>query len=163
MNPERIRFSVEVVGITAVVLSLMFVGFELKETRDMNLAELQHDRLALSHSTYLTVLESEPALAHFGKNVYTVENGVLWKEDGATESQRTAGLVLAEVQLGSWEIESRFIEQGFAIRTIEDFESEVRQRFLDQPRFAAVWPLWRYPGDESNAFYRMVNRVISEK
>ncbi len=39
MNPDRIRLSVEDVGITALVLSL--VGFEIKQTRDMNLAQLQ--------------------------------------------------------------------------------------------------------------------------
>ncbi len=69
MNPDRIRLTVEVVGISALVLSLLFVGFELKQTRDMNLAKLHHNRLALFHNNMLSMLESDHALmysGHFG-------------------------------------------------------------------------------------------------
>jgi hypothetical protein len=163
MNPDRIRLSVEVVGITALVLSLAFVGFEIKQTRDMNLAQLQLNRLELFHNTMLAVLESEPTLIHLGKTYYTEENGVSWKNEGLDDVQRAAALVLAEAQLSAWEIQSYIIEQGFDIRTAQDFESEIGARFAQNPALEAVWPLWRYPGDEINTYYGIVNRALSQQ
>ena len=163
MNPDRIRLSVEVVGIAALVLSLIFVGFELKQTRDMNLAELQRDRLVLAHDSMLAVLESEPALIHWGQNIYTEENGVLWKGAELNEIQRAAALVLAEAQLSRWEIESYMIEQGFEIRTVQDLETEIGHRISQNPILEVVWPLWRYPCDESNMFFRVMNRALSQQ
>ncbi len=160
MNPDRIRLSVEVIGITALVLSLLFVGLELKQTRDMSLAELQHNRLVLFHTTMLAALESESALVHYGKNIYTEKNGVLWTSAELNEKERAAALLLADAQLASWEIETRFIELGFAIRTFEDLESEIGTVMARNSALSAVWPLWRYPGDEVNSFHRMMIRIL---
>lgn len=163
MNPDRIRLSVEVVGIAALVLSLVFVGFEIQQTRDMNLAQLQLNRLELFHNTQLAALESEPALIHLGKNFYTEENGVSWKSVDLNEAERAAALVLAEAQLSAWEIQSYIIEQGFEIRTAQDLETEIAFRFSKNPVLEAVWPMWRYPGDEINTFYGIVKRALSKQ
>ena len=69
MKNEKMRLVAESIGIAAVVSSLVFAGFEIQQTRDMNLAELPHNRLALTHSNMLAVLESEPTLAYFGSHI----------------------------------------------------------------------------------------------
>ena len=108
----------------------------------------------------LAALESDSALVHYGKNIYTEENGVLWVSAELNEKERAASLLLADAQLAAWEIESRFIELGFTIRTLEDLESEIGSAMARNSALSAVWPLWRYPGDEVNNFYRMMNRIL---
>jgi hypothetical protein len=163
MNPDRIRLTVEVVGISALVLSLLFVGFELKQTRDMNLAELHHNRLALFHNNMLSMLESDHALMYLEKLVYTEENGVSWRPGELTDLERAAALANAEARIAAWDIEYRFMEQGFPMKTIEDFESEVARFAREGSAIRGVWPLWSYPGEDDQQFYVMMNRVLSEK
>jgi hypothetical protein len=162
VKAENLRFVAEAIGITAVVLSLVFVGFEIQQTRDMNLAELQHSRLALTHSNMLAVLESEPALEYFGTQIYTPVNGVVWEPENLSETQRAAALVQAEARLIVFEIEHRFIEQGFIVREFSDLEAEISEMVGDEPAIRAVWPLWRYAGDEVNGFFRMMNRILDK-
>ncbi len=99
MNPDRIRLSVEVIGITALVLSLIFVGLELKQTRDMNLAQLHYDRLRPYFDHQLAVLESDSALALVAK---ASEDDVIWDSDGLTELERGAAITGAQVRLQDW-------------------------------------------------------------
>ena len=49
MQIERFRFVVEMLGITSLVVSLMFVAYELQQTRDMNLAQLEYNRISVIH------------------------------------------------------------------------------------------------------------------
>jgi hypothetical protein len=156
------RLVAEAIGVAAVVLSLIFVGFEIKQTRDMNLAQLQHDRIALFHSNMLAAMESEPTLRYLGSHVYTPENGVVWRPENLGELERAAALVHAEARLAALETEYRYIEQGFSIREFADLEAELTEIVGDEPGIQGVWPLWRYPGDEVNGFFRMMNRVLGE-
>ena len=162
MNTERIRLYAETVGIAALVISIAFVGYELKQTRDMNLAEMQQTRLAAHQANMLALLESESGLAYFGKHMYSEAKGVTWSDPELDEIQRAAALVHAEAWLIVWEMEHRMIEQGFSIRTFNDLESEVMSTVAGSPTFKAVWPLWRYPGSEANGFFRMMNRVLAD-
>jgi len=162
MNPNHIRLSAELIGISALVLSLIFVGFELKQTRDMNLAELQFNRLSLLHDQNLAMVESEYALNYLNKLVYTDENGVSWRPEELSDLERAAALSTAEARITAWDIEHRFILQGFSIKTIEDFESEVRQYSVEGSAIRGVWPFWRYPGEDEQPFFVMMNRVLSE-
>ena len=74
MSSDRARTLAEVIGVSAIVISLVFVGFELKQTRDMNLAELQFKRLSLFHSLMLASLESESVLNASLKIIYTEDD-----------------------------------------------------------------------------------------
>ena len=109
----------------------------------------------------LAVLESEPTLSYFGSHIYTAENGVVWDPPGLDDLQRAAALVQAEARLIVFSIEYRFIEQGFSIREFADLEAEVAEIVADEPGIRAVWPLWRYPGDEVNGFFLLMDRVLS--
>ena len=161
MNLDRIRLTVEVLGITALVLSLMFVGFELKQTRDMNLAKLKHDRYLLFHNNMMAVLESESALAFHSKYVYTKKKGVTWNPAELTEFERTAGLIHTEARLAAWAMDYDYIEQGFSVRTFDDLESEIRNNVTQNGPIRGVYPLWMYPGHEVHGFSGMMHRVLS--
>ena len=162
MDTARVRVYAETMGIVALVISVGFVAYELKQTRDMNVAEMQQTRLAAHHANMLAVLESDAALAYFGKTMYSEENGIAWRDPDLGELERAAALVHTDAWLVVWEMEYRMIEQGYDIRSLEDMESEVAAIVAGSPTFKAVWPLWRYPGDEINGFFRMMNRVLAE-
>jgi hypothetical protein len=86
---------------------------------------------------------------------------VVWDPHDLDDIERSAALTHADARLTALEIEYRFIEQGFATRDFADLEAEVSAVVVDEPAIRAVWPLWKYPGDDINGFHRMMNRILA--
>ena len=162
MSSDRARTLAEVIGVSAIVISLVFVGFELKQTRDMNLAELQFNRLSLFHSLMLASLESESVLSASSKTIYTEANGIIWNTPELSELERASLLVRADARIVSWDIEFKIIEAGFAIRKREDLKSEIIETLQLDPSIRAVWPLWDFPGSENIGFYKLLAEALAE-
>lgn len=153
---ERIRLIAELIGISAVVLSLFFVGFELKQTREMDLAQLHFNRMEMYHSRMLAVLESEPALSAFAKRIESDGSSVDF-----TGTERSAMHAIAHAQIAEWEAEFRYIEQGFATRTLASLENEISVTTAGYPEIRVVWESWNMPGMQSYSFNAMMNRLLN--
>jgi hypothetical protein len=67
MNSDRIRDWLEIVGIAAVVASLIFVGLQLKQSQDIAIAAQYQARHDANAAVILGSLESEPALRVWGQ------------------------------------------------------------------------------------------------
>jgi len=153
---ERIRTGMELIGIFAVVVSLLFVGFELKQTREMNLAQLHFNRMEMFHSRMLAVLESEPALNAAAKRHANKGNAASF-----TDIEQATLYVMAQAQIAEWEAEYRYIEQGFATRSLGDLENEIRHTVGSAPEIAEAWAAWDMPGLETYTFNTMMNEVLN--
>ena len=90
----------------------MFVGFELKQTREMNLAELQFNRSVLEHDRYLAILESEPKLAGWAK----ANSPPTSDSSHLSEIERAAAEVSAMALWLEYRLDFKFIELGFDTR-----------------------------------------------
>ena len=63
----RTRTYAEIAAIIALLASLLFVGWELKLTRDMNLVQLHYNRLSLYQDRFTAALGSEVYLNMWSK------------------------------------------------------------------------------------------------
>ena len=80
MKPEsRVRDYFEIAGILSLIASLLFVGWQLKLTQDMNIAQLHYNRLSLYQDRFTAILESEILLRMNSKRF----NGT-WNEGDLT-------------------------------------------------------------------------------
>lgn len=59
---------IELAGLAAIVGSLIFVGLELKQGRDVAIAGQYQDRASIVADYYLSRLESEHLIAHLGES-----------------------------------------------------------------------------------------------
>jgi len=132
MQIERFRFVVEMLGITALVVSLMFVAYELQQTRDMNLAQLEYNRISVIHDRHLEMLESEPMLS-----VFAQKNGGDWDTPQYTEVEKGAALVEAASRIDEWRIEYKFTSLGSPVR-LRPLEVDIRYAFATDPAIKAV-------------------------
>jgi hypothetical protein len=152
---ERIRSIMELVGVSGVVITLLFVGFELKQTREMNLAQLHFNRMEMFHSKMLAVLESEPALNAMAKR--SASGG---STEDLTEIEKTTLHVRAHAQIAEWEADYRYVEQGFATRSLNDLKNEISYSVALTPEIKNAWAEWDMPGLESYSFTAMMNEVL---
>jgi hypothetical protein len=157
MNFERTRFLVEMAGISAVVGSLLLVAYELKQTRDMNMAELHFNRMSLFHSRITAHLESEAMLS-----VWDARGYANWDEPDLTPMAKAAAFVNANGWIAEWEADYRYIELGFATRDLEDLKVEIRQTIEAFPEMTPAWESWRLPTGTDYPFNLFMEELFAE-
>jgi len=69
MNATRIHDWLEIVGLAAVVASLIFVGLQLKQSQDIAIAAQYQARHDSNADLLFSALESEPVLNVWGHNI----------------------------------------------------------------------------------------------
>jgi hypothetical protein len=69
MNPERMHDWLQIVGMAAVVASLIFVGLQLKQSQEIAIAGQYQARFDSASGTASSVLQSNAALRVIGKAV----------------------------------------------------------------------------------------------
>ena len=69
MTDKTPKFWFELVGLAAVVGSLIFVGLELKQGQDVAIAGQYQDRASIVVDYFLTRLGSEQLISHHGDNL----------------------------------------------------------------------------------------------
>jgi hypothetical protein len=134
---SRLRAWAEVIGLIAVVGSLVFVGLELKLTRDMNLAQLQYNRLSLYMDGAAAVLQSEDALKMYGKRFLGD-----WDAGDLTPTEKAAAEINAQIMLVEWEYEYRLIQQGYSLRTFDDLQGDVQTMMHGYPEVRVAIGTW---------------------
>jgi hypothetical protein len=67
MKSETVRLSVEIVGIIAIVMSLIFVGLQMRQTHEIALVTLTQMRSDASRELAVAQLSSEPLMAIYDK------------------------------------------------------------------------------------------------
>ena len=63
MNSEKVRFTIEIVGIAAIVASLIFVGFQMRQTHEIALVTLTQMRSDAGRELAVAQMGSEPLYA----------------------------------------------------------------------------------------------------
>lgn len=69
MTQSIIKSWIELIGLAAIVGSLVFVGLELKQGQDVAVAGQYQDRASIVADYYLSRLESEHLIAHLGEDI----------------------------------------------------------------------------------------------
>jgi hypothetical protein len=69
MNPERMHDWLQIVGMAAVVASLIFVGLQLKQSQEIAIAGQYQARFDSASGMVSSVIQSDAALSVIGKTV----------------------------------------------------------------------------------------------
>lgn len=70
MNQALLKNLVEIIGISAIVGSLVFVGLELRQSHQIAIAAEYQERAATVNDLYSTKIQSETALSVVGQPLY---------------------------------------------------------------------------------------------
>jgi hypothetical protein len=155
MKPEsRVRDYFEIVGIISLIASLLFVGWQLKLTQDMNIAQLHYNRLSLYQDRFTATLESETLLSVNSKRFIGT-----WDKWDLTPMEIAAAETQAQSILVEWEYEYRLIEQGYSIRTIEDLRGDIESIVRQYPEVTHALSFWNVDGS-SYAFVPFMHGIL---
>ncbi|MEQ8859194.1 MAG: hypothetical protein RIC56_11130 [Pseudomonadales bacterium] len=155
---EKWRIIAEAIGLAALLLSLAFIGYEIKLTREMNLAQLHASRATLEHSRFIAMLESDHAVAFWSKQYPDLG----WDHAGLTPEERAAAEMRAFALWHEYKLEFKFIELGFETRDLEALRTDIVAMSTTNPEMVAVWKRWWYFPSESDPFIVMVNQALSK-
>ena len=158
MQIHQVRLVAEAVGITALVVSLVLISFELKQTRDMNLAQLYESRIALPHARFTAMLESESMLSVYSKQFLSD-----WEAPHLTELERAAAEINAWLMLSEFHIQYTFIQHGFATDDLDALKRTIRFNIKRLPEAEKVWQHWWIPGDTNFPFGELMNDIFIDK
>ena len=155
MKPEsRVRDYFEIAGIISLIASLLFVGWQLKLTQDMNIAQLHFNRLSLYQDRFTATLESEVLLS-----VNSKRSLGSWDKWNLTPLEVAAAEAQAQSMLVEWEYEYRLIEQGYSIRTKEDLRGDTKNLVSQYPEIAHALSFWNVDGS-SYAFVPFMRGIL---
>ena len=157
-NRDNWRTAAEIVGIAALVLSLIFIGYEIKLTREMNLAELHASRAAIEHSRFISMLESDHAVSFWAKQYPDLG----WNKEGLTPEEGAAAEMRAFALWHEYKLEHKFIELGFATRELDALRTDIGAMSSTNPEMVAVWKRWWFFPNESDPIILMVNTILLE-
>ena len=152
---ERARANLEIVGVLSLIGSLMFVGYEIKLTRDMNLVDLHFNRMSLYHDRFTTMIESDTYLDYHAKTLLQEwDYGTLTPRESALE-EVTIYNILVE-----FEYEFRLIQAGFGLRQLDELKADLVENLKLYPSAFAVYQLWSQ--DPRYEFHLFMNDVFAE-
>ncbi len=157
MQIERFRVVAEMIGITALVVSMAFVAYELQQTRDMNLAQLEFNRISLVHERMLAMLESEPMLSVFAK-----KHGGDWDMPEYSELEKGAALIEAGAKIEQWRVEYKFASLGFDVK-LRPLDVDIREQLAADPAIKVAWNAIWGTGEAEFGFHKFVNEIIVEE
>ncbi len=66
MDSEKLNDWIQVVGIFAVVLSLMFVGYQLKQSQDIAVAGQNQERQSVVNDYYASLIQIDEVVDYYG-------------------------------------------------------------------------------------------------
>ena len=81
MNQEQLKNLVEVIGISAIVASLIFVGLELRQSYQIAITAEYQERAGAVIDIYNTKIQSETALSVVGQPLYEAVRSTDFPED----------------------------------------------------------------------------------
>ena len=160
MEPgSRAKAYLEIAGVVSLIASLIFVGWQIKLTRDMNIAQLHYNRLSLYQDRFAASLESDALLSMNSKRFLGA-----WDGGELTPKERAAAEIQAQSMLIEWEYEYRLIEQGYSLRTMDDLRGDVTNIVRQYPEVAYALSFWNV--DENSyefvPFMRGVLQTVSQ-
>ena len=106
MKSAKLNDWIQVIGIFALVSSLIFVGLQIKQTSEIALSQVSQARASSAAETIMTLASNEHAMSAFGK-------GYAGQDDSITEAEALAGYYSIVATLYLWENNYYQYQLGF--------------------------------------------------
>jgi len=139
MDSKKLNDWLQVVGLFAVVGSLIFVGLQMRQTQEIALSQAYQSRAETSINTMLAHLENDAALSGMTK-MYEGHS------DELTPNESTALFVLAAARMIHLENVHYQYQQGFVSQEHWDTQLAEMRGALSDPSFRVAFgnpAMWR--------------------
>ena len=154
MNSSKLSDWMQIIGIFAVVASLLFVGLQLKQSQDIALSQASQARTAMSVETLVSTAENPLFVSAAAKNRIGEEPTL--EEHVATRQYAIAILFTTEDQFVQY-------NNGFLSEERWQGAKAGLKRFLDDTNTIPVRTAYeRFPGRYSSSFRAVVDELIAE-
>ena len=141
MNRTRLHNWIELVGLVAIVSSLIFVGLELKQSREVAIAGQYQDRANIGADYFLSRLENEHLIAYLG-----IELAVDYESDrlGPTQKEHFE-------EHGPESLAFNYLHMNIVFLMYDNIYFQFENGFLTEESWAAIryqlkgalgYPLW---------------------
>ncbi len=135
MNAEKTRFIVEIIGIAAIVASLIFVGLQMRQTHEIALVTLMQMRSDAARELASAQIGSEPLLQIDAK----VQAG-----EELTSYETLTRSLQPFLFFNQFENSHFLLEQGYITEERWESDLEAIVIFLDRyPTYAEYWAEWK--------------------
>jgi len=154
MNTEKLNDWLQIIGIFAVVASLLFVGLQLKQSQDIALSQASQARTAMSVETLVSTAENSFFVSAAAKGRLGEE--LTLEEQVATSQYAIAVLFTTEDQQIQY-------NNGFLTEERWQAAKAGLKRFLGDNSTIPVRRAYeRFPGRYSSSFQVVVDELIAE-
>lgn len=156
MNTEKINDWLQIIGIFAVVASLLFVGLQLKQSQDIALSQASQARTAMSLETLISTTENP----HF---LSAVAKGRTGAREELTIEEQVAMTQYANAVLMSYEDQYIQYSNGFlAEERWQASKAALRYFLRDEANMPVRQAFERLPERWASSFQEVVNELIVE-
>ena len=155
MNFDKWRFGAEITGIVALVASLIFVGLQMRQDREIALADLVESRNELFVNRWTTGMQSDAYLSAWAK-LYATHD---WDTGTLTEQEIAA----AEIDALMW---WTYLEVTFRQHRLGLVDDDEWASWEANVVFGDHWPVYRavfkkFWGPTPNDYTRAVDEILS--
>ena len=156
MKKSDWKDTAELIGIAAIVASLIFVGMQMKQSQDIALSQASQSRTAMSLSTLISTAENP----HF---LSAVAKGRTGARDELTIEEQVAMTQYASAVLMSYEDQYIQYTNGFlAEERWQASKAALRYFLRDEANMPVRQTFERLPERWASSFQEVVNELIVE-
>ena len=148
MNSGKLNDWLQVIGLFAVVGSLIFVGLQMRQEQRIALSQAYQARADQSIAITLAALESDTALSFWGKARGYVQ-------EGYSPAESAFGLQWATAMLSYWENNHYQYQEGFV-------SEEHWQTQLELMRFMMQRSAFQFSFEQNRSLWRASFREVLE-
>ena len=154
MDSAKLNDWIQIVGIFALVASLLFVGLQLKQSQDIALSQASQTRTAMSVETIISTTENPYFVSALAKGRRGEEK--TQEEQAATRQYALAILFAYEDQYFQY-------TNGFLAEERWQASKRGLRRFMSDASTIPVRHAYeRFPGRYTNSFQNVVDGLITE-
>ena len=154
MKKSDVKDTAELIGIAAIVASLIFVGMQMKQSQDIALSQASQTRTAMSVETIISSTENPYFVSALAKGRRGEEK--TQEEQAATRQYALAILFAYEDQYFQY-------TNGFLAEERWQASKRSLRRFMSDASTIPVRHAYeRFPGRYSSSFQNVVNTLIAE-
>jgi hypothetical protein len=129
MDSQKINDWMQVVGIFAVVLSLIFVGYQLKQSQDIAIAGQNQERQSVVNDYYAALIQNDEIVDYYGSEHR--EHLDANADNESRRSDRMIGLSYIRTRMRLSIYDNNYFQYQFGFMTAESW-----QPYLDMTKSA---------------------------
>lgn len=154
MKPANWKDIAELIGIAAIVASLIFVGLQMKQSQDIAIASQYHARAALSVQNFNAEMESGDLKFWGSRDQWAVDNDLSIEDRGRAALRAATYLTIVDNHY--YQYEAGFLEEDIWQNQLNGLKGQLRRNGRLRNMIRARMNLYR------PSFLNLANELLDE-